>query len=55
MTLSLTTQGRDIWDAPDKGASTASAGEDTRPQGKARRIRRVFNYFFLLLNVAHSA
>ena len=55
MTLSLTTQGRSIWDVQDKDASTASGGEDTRNQGKARRMGRMFNYFFLLLNVAHRA
>ena len=55
MTLSLSTQGRSIWDVPDKDASTASASGDTRNQGKARRMGRMFNYFFLLLNVAHRA
>ena len=55
MTLSLTTQGRSIWDVQDKDASTASGGEDTRNQGKARRMGRMFNYFFLLLSVAHRA
>ena len=51
MTVTLDTAGRSMWDVPLPEGSPHAAGPVDRSGGHARRLRRMYNYVFTLLEV----
>ena len=55
MTVTLDTAGRSMWDVPLPEGSPHAAGPVERSGGHARRLGRMYNYMYTLLEVAHRS
>ena len=55
MTVTLNSAGRSMWDVPPPAGSPHAADSAELAGGHARRMGRMFNYFYTLMEVAHRA